>query len=193
MGSPPGEPSPERVEVRYRVERRTEDAATDGFAETVRAILEDPRGWERAGFDLIHDPNAPNVVVLAEGPTVDELCAPYDTRGRYSCQLGRVVALNADRWRSATPEWTGDLSTYRTYLVNHEVGHLLGLHHPTPQCPATGLPAAIMSQQSTELDGCLPNGWPLDWEIELASRHELPLAPGYEPEPSPRPTDPRAP
>ena len=36
-----------------------------------------------------------------------------------------------------------------------------------------------MSQQSTELDGCLPNPWPLDWEVALAARHDQPLAPGY--------------
>lgn len=185
------EPTPRTVEVRYRIERRTDDPATEGFEEVVRATLDDPRGWQRAGFRLVHDPEARYVIVLAEGPEVDELCEPYDTGGRYSCQIGPVVALHADRWRTATPQWTGDLGTYRRYLVNHEVGHLLGLHHPTPQCPAEGLAAAIMSQQSTELGGCHPNGWPLDWEIELASRHELPLAPGYEPDPSPRPTDPR--
>jgi hypothetical protein len=42
-----------------------------------------------------------------------------------------------------------------------------------------------MAQQSTELDGCLPNPWPLPWEIACAARHEEPLAPPYEPEPTP--------
>ena len=37
-----------------------------------------------------------------------------------------------------------------------------------------------MSQQSTELRGCVPNPWPLDWEIERAARHDLPLAPPFE-------------
>jgi hypothetical protein len=38
-----------------------------------------------------------------------------------------------------------------------------------------------MSQQSTELNGCLPNPWPLPDEIARAARHDQPLAPGYEP------------
>jgi hypothetical protein len=38
-----------------------------------------------------------------------------------------------------------------------------------------------MTQQSTELDGCLPNPWPLPWEIACAARHDEPIAPGYEP------------
>ncbi|MDP9021193.1 MAG: DUF3152 domain-containing protein [Actinomycetota bacterium] len=167
------------VEVRYTVERRTDDAATAGFAAVVDATLSDPRGWRRAGLRFVRDDAAPYRIVLAEGPEVDALCHPYRTWGLYSCQNGPVVALNADRWRSATPKWTGDLEAYRVMLINHEVGHLLHLHHPAePQCPRQGEPAAVMAQQSTELDGCLPNAWPLQWEVELAARRGEPLAPG---------------
>lgn len=168
------------VTVRYRLERRTTDDATADFEAVAEATLSDPRGWSRARFVLTRDPSAEYLVVLAEGDEVDRLCLPYDTYGQYSCQNGPVVALNADRWRSATPKWTGDLATYRQMLVNHEVGHLLGQKHPRPQCPARGQPAPIMSQQSTELNGCLPNPWPLQWEVELAARHDRPLAPPYE-------------
>jgi hypothetical protein len=170
------------VTVRYRVEVRTRDAATRDAARVIEQTLADPRGWERAGFELVRDDAAstPFVLVLAEAAEVDRLCLPYDTFGTYSCQNGPVVALNADRWRAATPQWTGDLATYRQMLVNHEVGHLLGQRHPpAPQCPEPGRPAQVMAQQSTELKGCLPNPWPLPQEVELAARHEQPLAPGY--------------
>ncbi len=166
--------------VRYRVERRTDDPATRGFEDVVRATLSDGRGWARAGFRLIEDPTAEFRILLAEGTEVDRVCWPYETFGQYSCQIGPIVALNADRWRRATPQWTGDLATYRVMLVNHEVGHLLGQKHPPEQCPGVGQPAPVMAQQSTELRGCLPNPWPLDSEIERAARHDLPLAPPFE-------------
>ena len=154
------------------------DQATEGFAVVVRETLTDPRGWQGAGFEFGFTDDAPYRVVLAEGSEVDRLCHPYKTYGKYSCQNGPVVALNATRWRSATRQWTGDLDTYRRMLVNHEVGHLLGLHHPPPpQCPGRGRPAPVMAQQSTELDGCRPNPWPLPHEIRRAARHDLPLAP----------------
>lgn len=180
---PPPSPVPVQVTVPYRVEVRTTDAATRGAAAVIERTLTDPRGWVRAGFELVRDddPSTTFVVVVAEADEVDRLCLPYDTFGKFSCQNGPVVALNADRWRTATPKWTGDLATYRQMLVNHEVGHLLGQHHPPrPQCPVPGRPALVMSQQSTELNGCLPNPWPLPQEVELAARHDEPLAPPYE-------------
>ena len=65
-------------------------------------------------------------------------------------------------------------------LTTHEVGHLLGRRHPDVQCPEPGQPAPVMAQQSTELGACQPNPWPLDWEIDRAARHDLPLAPPFE-------------
>jgi hypothetical protein len=169
----PGTP----VEIGYRIDRRTADEATATFAADVATILQDPRGWGRAGFRFVERADAPFTIVLAEGPDVDALCLPYTTTGRYSCQNGPVVALNADRWRTATPKWTGDVATYRQYLVGHEVGHLLGMKHPKVQCPRRGRAAPLMNQQSTELNGCLPNPWPLPDEIALAARRPAELAP----------------
>lgn len=170
---------------------RTSDDATADFARDLHAVLTDPRGWVRAGFVFVRDDAAPYRIVLAEGPEADAVCAPLTTGSRFSCQNGPVVALNADRWRSATPEWPGDLATYREMLVNHEVGHLLHLHHPMPQCPAAALPAPIMAQQSTSLGDCLPNPWPLQWEVDLAAERREPLAPPADHDPSDhRPTPP---
>lgn len=172
------EPTEQGTVVEIHVESRVTDPPTDRFLATVEAILTDPRGWQRAGFVFdLGDAEAPYRLVLAEGGEVDELCWPLDTGGEYSCQNGPVVALNADRWRTATPSWTGTLDEYRIMLVNHEVGHLLHLHHPSPQCPGPGFPAPVMMQQSSELGECEANPWPLQWEVDLAGRQLEPLAP----------------
>lgn len=179
--TPPADPA---GELAYRVEVRTDDAATADFPEVVRAVLTDPRGWGRAGVTFVRDPEARHRIIIAEGGEVDRLCAPYDTGGRFSCQNGPVVAINADRWRRATEAWPGDLATYRVMLINHEVGHLLHLHHPDPQCPAPGLPSPVMAQQSSGPGACRAHPWPLQWEVELAAKRREPPAPSADHDPS---------
>lgn len=149
--------------LRVRVEVE-EGLPVDGalFAETVMATLNDPRGWGGDGSVVFSrtDDAADIRVVLASPDRVDAMCAPLTTRGVYSCGRNGHAALNFTRWSQGTEETpTGaDLVTYREYLVNHEVGHLLGHQHV--QCPAEGELAPIMQQQSVRAAPCVLNGWP---------------------------------
>ena len=68
--------------------------------------------------------------------------------------------------------WGEDVAGYRLYMVNHEVGHLLGVPHK--RCGAQGQPAPVMLQQTISLDGCEPQGWPTGEEISwLRTRRGL--------------------
>lgn len=147
-----------RVEVEQGLD--IDDAA---FATFVMDTLNDPRGWGADGSVsfAMTDGEADIRVVLATPATVDEMCAPLATNGTWSCGRYGHAAINADRWVLGADAWAeadGDITEYRHYLVNHEVGHLLG--HPHESCPATGDPAPVMVQQSISLQGCEPNAWP---------------------------------
>ena len=96
--------------------------------------------------------------MLASPTSVDTLCAPLDTGGEVSCGTRGHAVLNLRRWVLATDEYAQDKTGYRHYLVNHEVGHLLG--HGHDQCPADGAVASVMQQQSYKVAPCLPNPWP---------------------------------
>lgn len=163
--------------VRLRIESRIDDVTTDEFATEALNVLNDARGWIQAGFTFVRDDDAEYLLVLAEGPEVDQLCLPLDTATKVSCQNGPVVALNADRWRVGVTHWDSDLAEYRGYLVNHEVGHLIGQRHPTPRCPVQGRPAGVMEPQTGNLKGCKGNAWPRAWEIGHASQRPVVYAP----------------
>ena len=54
--------------------------------------------------------------------------------------------------------WDTSLVAYRQYLVNHEVGHAIGMGHQ--DCPGIGQLAPVMMQQSKTIGECAPNSWP---------------------------------
>ena len=151
-----------RTAVRIRIEVE-EGLSIDGecFAAAAMGVLGDERGWsdvDDVTFVQVDDNSYDLRLILASPATTDSLCYPARTAGKYSCRRGNRVVINLMRWQSGTDDYIGDLSTYRRYLINHEVGHFLGKGHLS--CPAPGEPAPVMMQQTKGLGECLPNGWP---------------------------------
>ena len=97
-------------------------------------------------------------VVLASPELTDQLCAPLETAGTYSCFQGQNAVLNSMRWKRGADAYGNDLKAYRIYMINHEVGHALGHGHAT--CPGSGAKAPVMMQQTKGIYPCKPNPWP---------------------------------
>jgi hypothetical protein len=138
------------------------------FAAAVQHILSDPRGWTGPGGVALRRVGSPPVnfrVALATPRTTDRLCAPLVTAGRFSCHQGGRATLNFWRWRHGADAYGQDLGGYRTYLVNHEVGHALG-HSWHRSCPAPGARAPVMMQQTVGVGGCRAHPWPAQIERE---------------------------
>lgn len=158
-GSDPGPGVGDVLTVRVEVE---DGLAVDpeAFAAFVMTTLNDPRGWGGDGSLSFarSDRPADLRVVLASPTLVDRMCAPLQTRGQVSCGRGGHATLNFRRWVEAVEDYGTDRDSYRRYLVNHEVGHLLG--HPHATCPGAGRRAPVMQQQSYGVGACTPNPWP---------------------------------
>lgn len=159
-------PAPGR-QVRYRVDVEGGlEAEAQAFAATVAATLRSPRGWQpadRVGFVAVSTPQASSEsprldlrISLASPKTVDRLCYPLRTNGEVSCYANGRVLVNQRRWLQGAPSYGSNLTDYRTYLINHEVGHALGHGHRS--CPAQGAKAPVMLQQTLGLNGCV--AWP---------------------------------
>jgi len=174
----PGTYDSARLHIRIRFDSRVDGVTNNQLADQALAILNDPSGWSQSGFTFAADEGSELAVILAAGDVVDQLCLPLETYGKVSCQNGAVVALNADRWRLAGDDWDGSLESYRTYLVNHEVGHLIGLRHPVERCPTETKVSALMEPQTNNLLDCVGNGIALNWEIEWAQQRPAVIGPG---------------
>jgi hypothetical protein len=144
--------------IRYRIliERGLELQA-DRFTSRVAEILNSPAGWGRNKLRFVRVSNDYKfTLLLATPPSVDRLCRPLRTGGWLSCAIHGRAIINADRWQGGAETWGDDISGYHSYLINHEVGHVLGMHHIN--CPTPGAPAPIMLPQTRLLQGCTANG-----------------------------------
>lgn len=155
----------------------------DSFVNLVNSTLADAKGWtadKAIAFGPVAQPqDTPDFTVALTSPqTVRELCG-YEIQVETSCNYPptKQVLLNLSRWVRGAKSFQGDLGLYRQYLINHEVGHAIGLAQHE-KCPQDGALAPIMMQQSLAMSNrelaevgnlaidkndnsvCRPNGWP---------------------------------
>jgi Protein of unknown function (DUF3152) len=131
------------------------------FAKFVLTTLNDKRSWTEKGkrtFARVDKGGADIRVVLASPAKSASMCRPLRTFGKLSCREGNTAVLTDYRWVKAIPEYSGNHDGYRHYMVNHEVGHVLGHRHE--YCAGKGKRAPVMMQQTKGLKGCRPNPWP---------------------------------
>jgi Protein of unknown function (DUF3152) len=155
------------------VENGVSGVALAKYASQVQSVLSDPRSW--AGHNRVAlqrvTTGADFHVTLVSSMTVRSLCG-YDIPIETSCfvpsgmagsNVNRVV-INVARWVRGDAAYVGDLTAYRSYLINHEDGHALG-HQHAHQCLPGGL-APVMMQQTLGLRSaathkmCQANPWP---------------------------------
>ncbi len=150
------------------------------FAALVDQTLADPRSWTAVKDISVRRIDAtggePDFrVTLTSQMTVRGICG-FSVELEASCysrEAGRAV-INDARWVRGAMTYGNDLSAYRQYAINHEVGHALGSGHEP--CGINGGLAPVMMQQSwstadddlaplggpVSADGkvCVPNPWP---------------------------------
>ncbi|WP_084258361.1 DUF3152 domain-containing protein [Saccharomonospora iraqiensis] len=162
-------------------------AGADSFAAVVEGTLSDPRSWagtgdvslQRVGEDA---PDPDFRVSLTSPATAKPMCGSaiqYEASCRLGPPIDRVV-INLARYVRGALAFNADLTGYRQYVINHEVGH--ALKHGHVGCAAEGELAPVMMQQtfgvandyvaelnraggdsdSVQADGktCEPNAWP---------------------------------
>lgn len=151
-----------RVQVEEGVDVSAREAAVE-----IQRILAHPRGWAAHGrgrFQLVSG-NADFVIRIATPDTADRLCreSGLDTHGELNCETTSGVVVNLRRWLLGSPTFAGGPAEYRHLIINHEVGHEIGIRDHLG-CPGPGRPAPVMMQQIKGLNGCRSNAYPYDEE-----------------------------
>jgi hypothetical protein len=155
----------------------------------VEHVLEDSRSWSGHGVKLQRVDSGPIDfrVSLTSSITVRSLCG-YTIHVETSCYIpaGDVspvnrVVFNDSRWVRGATAYIGDLTTYREYMINHEVGHALG-HEHAHQCLPGGLAPAMMQQtfglrSAATGKMCEANPWPYPPGVKGAPGAEQPDTP----------------
>lgn len=148
------------------------DTGAPGLVDVVADTLERPEGWALDGalrFRAVGE--NPDLVFRLVPPETVEAADPR-CHADASCRVDDEVWLNADRWRVPPSSWDGTVDDYRRYLVNHTVGHWLGLGHS--DCRADG--AAVMIDEA-EGPECAPTAWPGSGErARVRQRHLAPVS-----------------
>lgn len=186
------------------------------FAWWVHSALGDPRGWVSGGHRSFHQFDTAGLAALQKEPTgvgaglrktalhftlatpltTRKLCGyslPVET-SCWSSQTRRVV-INMARFIRGAATFPHDLSGYRYYVINHELGHGLGFGHEV--CGAANGVAPVMMQQTLTLRNadigtlepslssapgfsasstCQPNSWPNPENVTASTLPELPVS-----------------
>ncbi|WP_405600257.1 DUF3152 domain-containing protein [Streptomyces sp. NBC_01410] len=174
-----GRPSGSGTLRRYRVqvEDGVDIPAKDAAAE-IEQILAHPRGWGghgRGSFQLVEsEADADFVIRIATPATADSLCLKQglDTHGELNCETADGVVVNLRRWTLGSPTFKGTPDEYRHLIINHEVGHEIGISRHLG-CGGPGRLAPVMMQQIKGLDGCRSNAWPYDEDGTYITGPEL--------------------
>lgn len=135
------------------------ETSEESFKKIGGPLVEHALGWP--GLSTT-DTGADSVVMLTPGRVMAQLFPEFAKKRLSVCNMKtREIWINEDRWLRNIPDGSRlPLPAYRAYVLQHELGHALGLGHVEP----TSGPVPVMVQQTLGIGACTPNPFPTNHE-----------------------------
>jgi len=144
--------------LRYKISIESDiKRSLKNFKKDIHNILSNPKSW-KVNF-VQNDTNFDLEITLASAKNIKTYCG----FSGLSCAdpTNNKVWINNSRWTNGAKPSKLSLKNYRIYLINHEVGHLLGFGHAVPK---KNRRVPVMNQHTLGLKGGNPWMWPLPSE-----------------------------
>jgi hypothetical protein len=147
------------------------------FEKKIKSVLDDDRGWKKFGYSFSKSNDTKNwkksehnfYIYLSTEEEIKKKCnfqgmSCYDPHKK-------TIRINYVNWYSCGKS-TLPVDRYRTYAINHEVGHHLGFDHVKAKKVAKYSTYTSVMIQLTRgkdvVENLIENEWPLDEEFEIA-------------------------
>lgn len=148
------------------------------FFTKVKDVLNNDQGWKKYGFnfEVTCDAQKAYIKIWLTSPEHMRKLSSKSTAELNLCDMDkRIVYVHVDRWMDRNPQFNQSkmtLDDYRTYVLNHEIGHALGCTHLNA-CLVDGKSPVMKQQTPGQIDAegkeCTPNPYPTDADFNLTT------------------------
>ena len=133
----------------------------ENFIDEVNNILNEKKGWNKYNYTFTekHNGKTDFIIILTPMNIIKSKFPQNISWTVFKPNNIPIIYINEYRWKHGSNKINVKIEEYRKYLINHEVGHVLGFDHETCNINKSKK-APVMMQQTLGIGQCEFNPYP---------------------------------